>query len=230
MRTVRNRRKAGPEKGSDAAVKAEEAADAVKKTVIGLTGGVGCGKSTILSFLKEDYGALVLEADRIAEEMMQPGAPSFERLTELLGKDILRADGTIDRRRMSETVFADPSLLLKVNAIVHPDTLAEVKRRIAGAEESLIVYEAALPEEACFGELADAVLYVYASEEKRRERLYFGRGYSFAKTESIMRRQLSEEEFRRIADAVVDNNGSIEEARASLADAMVKLREKGLPA
>ena len=146
----------------------------------------------------------------------------------LLGPGVLNADGAIDRSRMSEMVFADPSLLLKVNAIVHPDTLAEVRRRIAGAKENLIVYEAALPEEACFDEIADAVLYVYASEQERMERLFFGRGYSFAKTESIMRRQLSEAEFRRIADAEVNNNGSEEEARTSLAAAMAALKEKGL--
>ena len=198
-----------------------------KKQVIGLTGGVGCGKSTVLSFLKEDYGALILQADRIAEEVMMPGGASYDRLVELLGKDILRGDGTIDRLRMSEKVFADPSLLKKVNEIVHPDTLAEVKRRIAGAKEELIVYEAALPEEAHFDELTDAVLYVYASEQERLERLFFGRGYSFAKTESIMRRQLSEAEFRKISDAEINNNGSEEEARASLAAAMAVLKEKG---
>lgn len=212
-----------------ASVHAEKASESGRgKTVIGLTGGVGCGKSTVLSFLKEDYGALILQADRIAEEMMQPGGPSFDRLVKLLGRGVLNADGAIDRSRMSEMVFADPSLLLKVNAIVHPDTLAEVRRRIAGAKEKLIVYEAALPEEACFDEIADAVLYVYASEQERMERLFFGRGYSFAKTESIMRRQLSEAEFRRIADAEVNNNGSEEEARTSLAAAMAALKEKGL--
>jgi len=203
-------------------------ADGAKKTVIGLTGGVGCGKSTVLSFLKEDYGALILQADRIAEEMMQPGRASYGKLTELLGKEILNADGTIDRSRMSGMVFADPSLLDKVNAIVHPDTLAEVRRRIADAEEALIVYESAIPEEACFDEITDAVLYVYASEQERLERLFFGRGYSFAKTESIMRRQMSEAEFRRMADAEVNNDGSEEEARRSLAAAMALLKEKGL--
>ena len=212
----------------EAAARTEKASEGgSKKTVIGLTGGVGCGKSTILSFLKEDYGALILQADRVAEELMQPGGASFDRLVELLGKDVLRADGTIDRSRMSELVFADPSLLLKVNAIVHPDTLAEVKRRIAEAKESLIVYESAIPEEAHFDEITDAVLYVYASEQERLERLFFGRGYSFAKTESIMRRQMSEAEFRRIADAEVNNNGSEEEARISLAAAMAALKEKG---
>lgn len=201
-----------------------------KKTVIGLTGGVGCGKSTVLALLKEEYGALVLEADRIAEEMMQPGGASYDRLVGLLGQDVLRADKTIDRPKMSEKVFADPALLEKVNEIVHPDTIAEVKRRIAEAAESLIVYESAIPEEARFSEIADAVLYVWASEQERLERLFFGRGYSFAKTESIMRRQMSEAEFRRIADAEVDNNGSEEEAKASLAAAMALLKEKGLTA
>ena len=196
------------------------------KTVIGLTGGVGSGKSTILAMLKAEYGALILEADRIAEEMMQPGGPSYGKLTELLGREILKDDGSIDRSLMSRKVFADPDLLQQVNLIVHPDTLDEVRRRIRNAEEKLIVYESAIPEEACFAELTDAVLYVYASEETRLERLFFGRGYSFEKTESIMRRQLSEAEFRRICDAEVNNNGSEEEARLSLAAAMERLRKE----
>ena len=226
--SAKNAWKAGQQAAAGAPAVGSAGTDgAPKKTVIGLTGGVGCGKSTILSFLKEDYGALILQADRVAEELMQPGGASYDRLVGLLGKDILRKNGMIDRPLMSGKVFADPSLLLKVNEIVHPDTLAEVKRRIAAAEESLIVYESAIPEEAHFDEITDAVLYVYASEQERLERLFFGRGYSFAKTESIMRRQMSEAEFRRIADAEVDNNGSEEEARVSLAAAMALLKEKG---
>ena len=197
------------------------------RTVIGLTGGVGSGKSTVLAILKNDYGALILEADRIAEEMMQPDGASYAKLAKLLGRGVLRDDGTIDRSRMSELVFADPKLLDQVNAIVHPDTIAEVRRRIENAEEKLIVYESAIPEEARFSELTDAVLYVYASEDTRLERLFFGRGYSFDKTESIMRRQMSESEFRRLADAEVNNDGSEEEAKASLAAAMKTLRERG---
>ena len=102
----------------------------------------------------------------------------------------------------------------------------EIQKKVE-ARESLIVYESAIPEEAHFDEITDAVLYVYASEQERLERLFFGRGYSFAKTESIMRRQMSEAEFRRMADAEVNNNGSEEEARVSLAAAMASLKEKG---
>lgn len=195
------------------------------KTVIGLTGGVGSGKSTILTMLKEDYGALILEADRIAEEMMRPGAVSYPRLVTLLGEDILREDGMIDRAKMSERVFSDPKLLYEADTIIHPDTLDEIRKRIREAKETLIVYESALPEEACFSELTDAVLYVYASEDTRLERLFFGRGYSFDKTESIMRRQMSEAQYRRLCDAEVNNDGSEEDARLSLAEAMRNLRK-----
>ena len=197
------------------------------RTVIGLTGGVGSGKSTILALLKEKYGALILEADRIAEAMMQPDGASYSRLVTLLGRSVLNDDGSINRGRMSEMVFADPKLLKQVNDIVHPDTIAEVRRRIENAQEKLIVYESAIPEEARFPELTDAVLYVYASEETRLERLFFGRGYSFDKTESIMRRQLSETEFRRMSDAEVNNDGTEEEAERSLAEAMNSLLKRG---
>ena len=159
--------------------------------------------------------------------MMQPDGASYSRLVTLLGRSVLNDDGSINRGRMSEMVFADPKLLKQVNDIVHPDTIAEVRRRIENAQEKLIVYESAIPEEARFSELTDAVLYVYASEETRLERLFFGRGYSFDKTESIMRRQLSETEFRRMSDAEVNNDGTEEEAECSLAEAMNSLLKRG---
>ncbi|MBQ6195893.1 MAG: dephospho-CoA kinase [Lachnospiraceae bacterium] len=229
--SVKNEWRESQKKQTEEAAESASASSDTKfpgKMVIGVTGGVGSGKSTVLSMLREDYGALILQADTIAAEMIRPGGASYEKVISLLGKAVLRDDGTIDRARMSDLVFADPGLLDKVNAIIHPDTLAEVRRRIEEAKESLIVYESAIPEEACFDELTDAVLYVYASEDTRFERLFFGRGYSFDKTESIMRRQLSEMQFRKMSDAEVNNNGSEEEARASLAEAMKTIQGKNL--
>ena len=197
-----------------------------KGEILGLVGESGSGKSTVLGMLKEDYGALILQADEVAKEMIAPGGPSYDRLVALLGRGILREDGSVDRAKVSEMIFSDASLLGKVNAIIHPDTLAAVKRRIGEAKETLVIVESAIPEEARFDEMTDAVLYVYASEETRLERLFFGRGYSFDKTERIMRRQLSEAEFRKMADAEVNNDGAEAEARASLAAAMKQLLQK----
>lgn len=199
------------------------------KTVYGLTGGVGAGKSSIMALLKENYGAYILEADRVAEEVMLPGGASYGRLAALLGADVLAGDGRIDRKKLSDRIFADPELLQKVNAIVHPDTRDEVVKRIAAAKESLVIYEAALPAEAHFDELCDAVLYVWASEETRTERLMNGRGYSREKCEAIMRQQLSEDAFRRIAAAEINNDGSPEEAAASLALALKKAEKRIRP-
>ncbi len=195
--------------------------------VYGLTGGVGSGKSTILDILKEEYGALILQADRIAEEVMMPGGASYDRVISCFGRGIVAEDGLIDRKKLSSIVFADPEKLEKLNAIVHPDTHEEVKRRIRTAEESLVVYEAALPKEARFEELCDAVIYVYATEEVRLERLFFGRGYSFDKSLGIMANQLKEDEFRMMADAVVDNNGSPEDAKEEVRRVMDELAKRG---
>ncbi len=198
------------------------------KTVIGLTGGVGSGKSTVTDYLREKYHARIIQADRVSEELQQPGGAAYEPMLALFGSGITAADGTFDRRKIAEIVFQDESRLAALNAIVHPLTLEAVKKQILDASEELVVYEAALPKEAAFTDICDEVWYVYASEETRSSRLFFYRGYSFEKIESIMARQLSDAAFRTAADRVIDNDASVAEAHRSADKAMkALLRSRG---
>lgn len=181
---------------------------------IGITGGVGAGKTEILKYIKEHYLCEIYLADEVAHEVKVAGTECFRQLVELLGDEVVGPDGEIDRRRMAELIFADEELLDKVNAIVHPAVRKFLVERLADARENgrveLFFVEAALLIEAGYGELVDEMWYIYASDEVRAARLRAARGYTDAKIESIMASQLSEEQFRGSCDFVIDNSGSLE--------------------
>lgn len=186
------------------------------KWVLGLTGGVGSGKSTVSGILQKEYGALVLEADRICQSLMEKGGSAYPALVELFGEGILLPSGEIDRSAMADRIFRNDALRRQVNAILHPATYEAVKKRIARSRKKLIVYEAAIPLEARFPELCRRILYVYASPETRQARLKAGRGYSEEKSRAIIAAQPEEALYYHLADGVVNNDGSYEDCRKSL--------------
>lgn len=183
--------------------------------VIGITGGVGSGKSRILKMLETEYGALVIQADVVAKELMEPGKKGFEALVRALGPRILAADGTVDRPVLADLMFHDQAVIRTVNGIIHPMVWQEIQDRISRGKRPLIIVEAALTDEN-HSDIYDELWYVYTSEENRISRLLEGRGYSREKTISVMANQPSEETFRSLADYVIDNNGSLEETRQQL--------------
>lgn len=183
---------------------------------IGITGGIGAGKSELLRYIQKHYRCEIYLADQVAHTVKEPGTPCFDRLVELLGRDIVGGDGQIDRAAMAEKIFADESLLQKVNDILHPAVKEFLLERLEAARSSgeaeLFFVEAALLIEAGYGGLVDEMWYVYADEEVRRERLRRDRGYSTERIDNVLRRQLSEEAFREGCDFVIDNSGSLEES------------------
>ena len=183
---------------------------------IGITGGVGAGKSTVLDFLEEKYQAYVMKADEIGHLVMEPGQVCYEPVIALFGKQVIKNDKTIDRRQISDVVFSHPELLEKLNQIIHPavkkylaDRLAEAR---AKGDVELFFVEAALLIENGFGEVVDEMWYIYAREEVRRKRLSVSRGYTPEKIDRIMSSQLSENEFRKHCDFVIDNSDSLEDS------------------
>ena len=180
--------------------------------VIGLTGGVGCGKSTVTDVLKEKYNAHVIQCDVLGHEVLYPSGEAYEPVVELLGKEILDQSGFIDRGRVAGIVFKDATLLRRMNEIVHPAVIREVERQIEEqrlkGECDYVVMETALMIEAGMAKCCDVVWYVYANEDVRRVRLKASRGYTDERIHSVMASQKSEEEFRAIADFVIDNSGS----------------------
>ncbi len=184
--------------------------------VIGITGGVGSGKSELLHAISKEYPCRILLADDIAHFLKEPGQRCYEPLVYLLGQGVLDERGYLDRQKMAELIFGNGALLELVNSIVHPAVKQYIiecieEERWKGQAEYCFV-EAALFIEAGYRDIVDSLWYIYADEKIRIQRLAQGRGYSPEKIQSIMQKQLQEEVFRAKCDVVMDNSGTLEEA------------------
>ncbi|WP_026508661.1 dephospho-CoA kinase [Butyrivibrio sp. MC2013] len=189
--------------------------------LIGVTGGVGAGKSSVLSWIENNYNCRVIYSDDVANRVKEKGMPAYDKLADLLGRDILLFDESgmdigINKKAMADKIFNAPELLEKVNAILHPATNDYIKMTIekekdAGKLDYLFV-EAALLIENGYKDIVDEMWYIYASEEVRRKRLKESRAYSDEKIDSIFASQLSDEIFRANADLIVDNSGELSDS------------------
>lgn len=198
--------------------------------VIGVTGGVGAGKSLILAYLEEKYGACVVRTDELAQELIRPGTDLHGRLQELFrGKNAFDPEGRLIRTRAAELIFKDPTLRARMNDLIHPAVKTELIRQIADRKKEgrtpYFVVEAALLIEDGYKKICDELWYIYADENRRRDRLRKSRGYSDEKINAIFASQLSEELFRRNCTHVIDNSGSVEESyrqiRSILGDGII---------
>ena len=188
--------------------------------VLGITGGVGSGKSEVLKYLEEEYGAAVCQMDGAARELEKKGTPCFEKIIGAFGAEMAGADGELDRGKLGALVFADPEKLKLLNSIVHPAVLEWVRRDIEEKSRegrSLYVVEAALLPEVG-GELCEEIWYIYAGREVRRERLKASRSYTDEKITDMIRSQPTDEEFRRACTVVIDNSGSFENTKRQIGD------------
>lgn len=199
---------------------------------IGITGGIGAGKSEILAYIREHYPCEIYLADEVAHLVKQPGSRAYRELGELLGQDIIGSDGQIDRQAMADKIFAEPGLLEQVNEIIHPAVKEYLLERLerAGREgrTALFFVEAALLIECGYLALVDEMWYVYADEAVRRKRLMASRGYSEEKISRIMSSQLTEEAFRKNCDFVIDNSGNFEQTVRQIAEKLGKYNGGGL--
>lgn len=196
--------------------------------MIGITGGVGSGKSRVLSFLEETYDAVVCQADQVAWKLQEPGEKCYQEIVEHFGTGILNEDGTINRKALGKIVFGNEAQLLVLNAIMHPAVKNEIRNQIQKEAEknvNLFVLEAALLIEEHYDEICDELWYIYTNEEIRRQRLKESRQYSDEKIDAIMASQLSEEVFRTACQRVIENSGTFEETCAQINDAIRQLGE-----
>ena len=188
--------------------------------VIGLTGGVGSGKSTVSQILEQEYGAFLIDTDSIGHEVKQPGREAYEPILELFGKEILDENGWIDKGKLAERVFVSEPLLQKLNDLTHPAVIREVERRILKKRQegdcSYVVVETALLIESGLNRCCDVIWYVYAAEDIRRKRLRQSRGYSEERIQAVLDRQKTDDEFRQVADVVIENSGEREETRRQI--------------
>ena len=181
--------------------------------VVGLTGGIGSGKSTFAALLAE-CGAEVIDADDLGREALAPGRPAWNQVIETFGDDIRVAGGMdIDRKRLARIVFTDPRKLATLNAIVHPEILrgiADTLDSLRGTDE-IVVLDAALVVELGLDAGCDALIVVISRPAARRARLVHQRGMSIEDVEARMSAQASEEELLARADIVVRNDGTLED-------------------
>lgn len=190
--------------------------------VIGLTGGIGTGKSTVAALL-EKLGAVIVDSDAIVRELQAPGAPMLRTLAEAFGEDVIREDGSLDRARLGERVFSDEEARLRLNAIVHPEVGRESARRLAAARAAgapLVVLDIPLLFETRRGGTAsdanrgvDAIVVVYAPRALQIERQLERNGYDRTEAERRVDSQMPIERKRELADHVIDNSGSLEATR-----------------
>ncbi|UUN26262.1 dephospho-CoA kinase [Streptomyces sp. FIT100] len=196
---------------------------------VGLTGGIGAGKSEV-SRLFVSYGAVLIDADRIAREVVEPGTPGLAAVVEAFGSEILAADGTLDRPKLGSIVFADEARRAELNAIVHPLVGARSAELEAAARpDAVVVHDVPLLAENGLAALYDLVVVVDASPETQLDRLVRLRGMSESDARARMAAQVTREERRAVADLVIDNDGPLELLEPQVREVWAILEERARP-
>ncbi len=190
--------------------------------IIGVTGGIGSGKSTVSRTLR-DLGAAVVDADVLAKSVTSSGGKAFDELVGYFGKDIVGPNGEIDRRKLAETAFGDKVMLHALNSITHKHIAAKLYETVellknAGKWE-VIVLDVPIPVEKGFIDLAEEIWVVTADKETRIKRVMERSGFTYEEVYNRMDSQLRDDEYLKLADEVIYNEGSMEE----LEQAVVKL-------
>ena len=194
--------------------------------VIGLTGGIASGKSTVARAL-EELGARVIDADRLAREVVEPGEPAYREIVETFGREILNPDQTIDRKKLGAIVFADPARRLALNAITHPRISAATQARLAALREigvEVAIYEAALLVENKVHLWLDGLIVVAADEATQIARAVKRDGLTEEEARARVRAQAPLGDKLAVATWVVDTTGPIEETRRRVAELWDEIR------
>lgn len=185
--------------------------------LVGLTGGIASGKSVVAARLAE-HGAVVVDADRIAREVVEPGTPALERIAEEFGSGVIAPDGSLDRAALGAIVFADEAKRGILNSITHPAILELSQRRFAEAgaadPDAIVVYDVPLLSEARGKAEFDVVIVVSAPEEVRIERMVSLRGMSRSEAENRIRSQVPDADRRALADIIIESGGTLDETLA----------------
>lgn len=193
------------------------------KYVIGVTGTIGTGKSTVLRILEES-GAEVIDADRVAHEVMEPGGPAYQAVVEAFGPEILDPDGRVNRRKLGELVFNDRESLARLEQIVHPVVFETIKKRVANTSRPVVVIEAIkLLEAGLSVTICDEVWVVVADPEVQLARLR-ERGVGEAEARRRLAMQTPQAQLVERADVVIDNNYDLDALRRQVMAQWERLR------
>lgn len=192
--------------------------------IIGITGGVGAGKTQILEYLNDKYGATVCQADNVAKKLQKKGTDCHRAIVEHFGADILDPKGELNREKLAQIIFTDKEERAVLNGIVHPAVKEEIRKIIKKEERkhtSLFLLEAALLIDDHYEQICDEIWYVYVEDAIRKKRLIYARGYDAEKVDDIIASQLPKDVFLRNSDRVIDNSGIFEETKIQL-DEMIR--------
>ncbi|MFE5538050.1 dephospho-CoA kinase [Streptomyces sp. NPDC056492] len=193
---------------------------------VGLTGGIGAGKSEV-SRLLAGYGAVVVDADRIAREVVEPGTPGLAAVVAAFGESVLTADGRLDRPKLGSIVFADPAKLQTLNAIVHPLVGARsAELEAAAGAGAIVVHDVPLLAENGLAPLYDLVVVVDAAPETRLARLTGLRGMAEEEARARMAAQATREQRLAVATLVIDNDGPLESLEPQVRKVWAELKER----
>jgi dephospho-CoA kinase len=191
---------------------------------VGLTGGVASGKSTVAAVL-EELGAVVIDADQLARDVVARGTPGLEAVVQEFGRDLLTAEGDLDRPAMAKRVFADDDARRRLEGIVHPLVFEEIQKLEAGAPpDAIVVHDIPLLAESGRADTFDAVIVVDAPEELQLGRMQRDRGWSRDDAESRIGAQAAREDRLAIATYVIDNSGDLEGLRRQVEEVYRNLR------
>ncbi|MEU9334787.1 dephospho-CoA kinase [Streptomyces sp. NPDC048290] len=196
---------------------------------VGLTGGIGAGKSEVSRLLVE-CGAVLIDADRIAREVVAPGTPGLAAVVEAFGPDVLAADGSLDRPRLGSLVFTDPARLAVLNAIVHPLVGARSRElESAAAGDAVVVHDVPLLTENGLAPLYDVIVVVDVAPATQLDRLVRLRGMTEDDARARMAAQTDREQRLRIADIVIDNDVPLDRLRVRVQEVWAELERRARP-
>lgn len=187
--------------------------------IIGITGGVGAGKTQILEYLNNKYGATICQTDKVAKKLQKKGGACYGAIVSHFGEDILDEKGELNRELLADIVFNDRKEREILNGIVHPAVKEEVRKKIAQEERrhtNIFIIESALLIEDNYDEICDELWYIHVKDDIRKKRLIFSRGYDAKKVDDIIAAQLPKDEFLRYCDRVIDNSGVFAETMMQL--------------
>lgn len=182
--------------------------------IIGVMGGVGSGKSTVLNYLENNYEANIIEADKVAKEVMLPGNDVYNEIVKTFPEVIV--DNKIDSKKLAEIVFNDKEQLEKLNSITHPGAVKEIISRIKSSKKRIIVVESAILLGSGVEQYCDEFWFVFCNRDTRIKRLMQTRGYSKEKCISVIESQPADEEYNKGADEFIDNSYSEENTREQI--------------
>jgi len=199
----------------------------IQLRIIGITGGIGSGKSTVSRILR-DLGAKIIDADKISKEIVYKGGIALKELTEFFGEEILDENGELNRKKLSEIVFTDTEKLKMLNNITHKYIIEriykEVERSRLEGDSDIVVVDAPIPIEHGFIDIADEIWVVSADKESRIKRVMERSGFTYEEALNRINSQMKDEEYIRIADKIIYNEGSIEDLEKDVVKLFINIK------